>query len=142
MNIQEIKYCPGTLAEGFSTYSLGCLRRLFDGKKVSHVLPYDAPQKNEKVAELFMENRKRISISGVQKKLSLLLEKNQLRLTKGGEHGTYLLKPVPTDLKNIKDVPANEHLTMQIARQVYGINTAENAMVFFKDGSPVYLTRR
>ena len=39
-------------------------------------------------------------------------------------------------------MPANEHLTMQIARQVYGIETAENALIFFKDGSPAYITKR
>jgi serine/threonine-protein kinase HipA len=31
---------------------------------------------------------------------------------------------------------------MQIARQVYGINTAENAIIFFKNGSPAYITKR
>lgn len=39
-------------------------------------------------------------------------------------------------------MPANEHLTMQIARQVYGISTAENALIFFSDGEPAYITRR
>lgn len=39
-------------------------------------------------------------------------------------------------------MPANEHLTMQIARQVYGIDTAENALIFFGDGEPAYLTKR
>jgi serine/threonine-protein kinase HipA len=52
------------------------------------------------------------------------------------------LKPIPRDLKKVDQVPANEHLTMQIAQQVYGIKTAENALVFFKDGSPAYLTKR
>ncbi|ELR72884.1 hypothetical protein C900_00845 [Fulvivirga imtechensis AK7] len=142
MNLDELKYCPGTLAEGFTTYSPGCLRNLFSGKKVSHVLPYEQPEQNEEVAEQFIENRKRISISGVQEKLSLLLEKNHLRLTNQGEQGTYILKPIPRDLKNVDQVPANEHLTMQIARQVYRLNTAENAMVFFKNGSPAYITKR
>lgn len=142
MNLDELKYCPGTLAEGFSTYSPGCLRNLFNGKKVSHVLPYEQPQQSEEVAEQFMENRKRISISGVQEKLSFLLDKNVLRLTKEGEQGTYILKPIPRDLKKVDQVPANEHLTMQIAKQVYGLNTAENAMVFFKNSSPAYITKR
>jgi serine/threonine-protein kinase HipA len=142
MNLDEIKYCPGNLAEGFTTYSPSCLRNLFNGKKVNHVLPYDSPQQNEEVAEQFIENRKRISISGVQEKLSLLLEKNLLRLTKEGEQGTYILKPIPRDLKKVDQVPANEHLTMQIAKQVYGINTAECALIFFKNGSPVYITKR
>jgi len=142
MKLDELKYCPGTLAEGFTTYSQACLRNLFSGKKVSHILPYDQPQLNEEVAELFMENRKRISISGVQEKLSLLLEKNLLRLTKEGEQGTYILKPVPAEVKKADQVPANEHLTMQIAKQVYKINTAENAIIFFKNGTPAYITRR
>ena len=142
MNIHELKHCPGTLSEDFSSYSPGCLRNLFNGKKVSHILPYDQPQQNEDVAEQFMENRKRISISGVQEKLSFVLEKNVLRLTHEGEQGTYILKPIPRDLKKVDQVPANEHLTMQIAKQVFGINTAENAMIFFKNGTPAYITKR
>jgi len=142
MKTEKIKYCPGTLAEGHSTYSSVCLKNLFNNKKVNHVLPYLPPAKNEDVAEIFMENRKRISISGVQEKLSLLLEKNLLRLTHEGEQGTYILKPIPRDLKKVDQVPANEHLTMQIAKQIYGIHTAENAMIFFDDGSPAYITKR
>lgn len=142
MNVHNLKYCPGTLAEGFTSYSPGCLENLFNGKKVNHILPYQPPQQSEEIAEIFMENRKHISISGVQEKLSFMLEKNLLRLTKDEEQGTYILKPIPRDLKKVDQVPANEHLTMQIAKQVYGIHTAENAMIFFKDGSPAYITKR
>ena len=142
MNPDDLKYCPGTLAEGFTTYSPGCLRNLFGGKKVNHVLPYEQPQQSEEVAEQFMENRKHISISGVQEKSSFLLDKNLLRLTTEGEKGTYILKPIPRDLKKVDQVPANEHLTMQIAKQVYGLYTAENAMIFFRNGSPAYITKR
>ena len=142
MNLNELNYCPGTLPESFSTYSPSCLRNMFNGKKVSHVLPYAHPQQSEEIAEQFMENRKRISISGVQEKLSLLLEKNVLRLTKEGEQGTYILKPIPRDLKKVDQVPANEHLTMQIAKQVYSLNPAQNAMIFFKHNSPAYITKR
>jgi serine/threonine-protein kinase HipA len=142
MNSHELNICPGTLTEGFSTYSPGCLRNLFNGRKVHHILPYDQPTQNENVAELFMENRKHISISGVQEKLSFLLEKNMLRLTQKGEQGTYIFKPIPRDLKKVDQVPANEHLTMQIAKQVYGLNTAENALIFFRNGTPAYITKR
>jgi serine/threonine-protein kinase HipA len=31
---------------------------------------------------------------------------------------------------------------MQIAKQVYGLNTAENALIFFKNSSPAYITKR
>jgi serine/threonine-protein kinase HipA len=39
-------------------------------------------------------------------------------------------------------MPANEHLTMQIARQVFGIETAENALIFFQNGEQAYITKR
>jgi len=117
-------------------------RKFFNGKKVSAFLLYDAPQKSEETVELFVENRKRISISGVQEKLSILLDNNVLRLTRQDEQGTYILKPIPNDLKKAPEAPGNEHLTMQIARQVFGMNVAENILVFFKDGTPAYLTKR
>lgn len=142
MSLPVIKYCPGTLAEGFDTYSRTCLKRMFQGKKVYHVLTYDSPSTNPETDELFEENRRHISISGVQEKFSVILEKNKLRLTNEGERGTYILKPIPGAGKKPDQMPANEHLTMQIARQVYGIETAENALIFFKNGAQAYITRR
>ncbi|MFT7056435.1 MAG: serine/threonine-protein kinase HipA, partial [Roseivirga sp.] len=75
-----IKYCPSTLSEGYSAYSPTALKRVFYGKKVNHVLPFPPPQLDEKVAEDFRQNRKQMSISGVQIKQSMRLEKNQLQL--------------------------------------------------------------
>ncbi len=138
----KVDHCPGTLAEGFSTYSRTCLKRVFDGRKVSHVLPYEAPNSNRQTDKLFEDNQKRISISGVQEKFSVLLEKNKLRLIKEGEQGTHILKPIPLAGKKRDQMPANEHLTMQIARQVYNIETAENALIFFQNESPAYITKR
>jgi len=142
MSIPEINFCPGTLAAGFDTYSPTCLKRVFQGKKVYHVLPYKSPRTNADTDELFEENRGRISISGVQEKFSVLLEKNKLRLINEGEMGMYILKPKPSTSRKPEQMPANEHLTMQIARQVYGIETAENALIFFANGDPAYITKR
>jgi serine/threonine-protein kinase HipA len=142
MSLPEIKYCPGTLAKGFDTYSRTSLNRVFNGKKVYHILPYDSPATNQETDELFEENRKRMSISGVQEKFSILLEKNKLRLINEGERGSYILKPIPGAGKKTDQMPANEHLTMQIARQAYGIETAENAIIFFANGTPAYITKR
>ena len=142
MNLPVITHCPGTLAAGYNTYSPTCLKRVFNGKKVFHVLPYDSPASNAHTDELFLENQQIMSISGVQEKFSVLLEKNRLRLTADGERGTYILKPIPNAGRCPDQMPANEHLTMQIARQVYGIETAENALVFFKNGAPAYITKR
>ncbi|MBN2683113.1 MAG: HipA domain-containing protein [Bacteroidales bacterium] len=138
----EIKYCPGTLVEGYNTYSRTCLKRVFNDKKVHHLLPYKSPATDEETDNLFVENRKRMSISGVQEKFSILLEKNKIRLISEGERGTYILKPIPNVGKNKEFMPANEHLTMQIAKQVFNIETAENAMIFFSDGKPAYITKR
>jgi serine/threonine-protein kinase HipA len=138
----EINVCPGTLAPGFHSYSRTALLRVFQGKAVSHILPYDSPASNVLTDELFEENQSRISISGVQEKFSVLLEKNKLRLTAEGERGTYILKPIPNDGRKPDQMPANEHLTMQIARQVYDIETAENALIFFQNGDPAYITKR
>ncbi|MEO9531016.1 MAG: HipA domain-containing protein [Crocinitomicaceae bacterium] len=142
MSLPEIKYDPGTLKEGYDSYSPATLRHVFDGKKVSHILPYDAPKKNEETNEEFLKNRNRFSISGVQEKLSIIQDKNKLRLTKEGEQGTHILKPIPIDLRKVSDVPANEHLTMQIAEQIFDINTASNALIFFQSGEPAYITKR
>jgi serine/threonine-protein kinase HipA len=142
MVLSKIKHCPGTLAEGHTTYSRACLLKVFRGKKVNHILPYDSPASNSETDELFDDNRKRMSISGVQEKFSVLLDKNKLRLIKEGEQGEYILKPIPSAGKRPEYMPANEHLTMQIAKQVYGIETAENALIFFKNSSPAYITKR
>ena len=142
MSLPEIKYCPSTLSEGFDTYSRTALNRVFQGKKVHHVLPYESPASNPETDQMFEENRNRMSISGVQEKFSVLLDKNKLRLINENEQGTYILKPIPSAGKKPDQMPANEHLTMQIARQVYGIETAENALIFFKDGTPAYITKR
>lgn len=142
MLLPEIQYCPGTLALGFNTYSRTCLTRVFNGHKVSHLLPYESPASNNKEKEKFEENRAHMSISGVQEKFSVVLDKNKVRLAHEGERGTYILKPIPAVDKNADQMPANEHLTMQIARQNYGIETAENALIFFSNGIPAYITKR
>lgn len=138
----EINSCPGTLAAGFTTYSRTCIKRVFNGRKVNHILPYTSLQSNQHEADTFEENASRMSISGVQEKFSLIQLKNKLRLTQAGEQGTHILKPIPTISKNADQMPANEHLTMQIAHQVFGIETAANALIFFGNGDPAYITKR
>jgi serine/threonine-protein kinase HipA len=139
-----IKYCPSTLAEGFETYSKAALRKLFNGKKVSHVLEFDPPEISEEAAEKLRQNARHVSISGAQQKYSLLLEKNTLRLTNEGEGGEYILKPVSfrPPFGRPEELPANEHLTMQIAKQAYKMNIAECALIFFKSGESAYITKR
>ncbi|GHT52711.1 hypothetical protein FACS189440_22220 [Bacteroidia bacterium] len=137
----EIKNCPGTLVPGYETYSPAALKKVFGNRKVSHLLDFSHVESQQKVIN---ENIGKISISGVQEKLSAIVDKGKIRLTPDGQQGAYIIKPAP-DYKRLnyrKQMPANEHLTMQIAQQVYGISTADNAMLFFRNGEPAYLTKR
>lgn len=139
----KLTHCPSTLVEGYETYSPVALRNLFAGKKVSHILPYDSPEKNEEDNEKFIENIEHISISGVQDKEVCLVEKGKIRLSQKGEQSTHILKPIPLSrLRRVKEIPANENLTMQIASQVYGIETAANGLCFFQTGESAYITKR
>lgn len=143
MSLPDIKYCPSTLQPGFTTYSPKAEQLLFGGRsrKVRHILPFGPPGKNPGLTKEYNEKRKLISISGVQEKYSLLQHKNNLQLT--GSRGTHILKPVPSErLERVNDLPANEHVTMQMASQVFGIKTAACGMIFFDEGSPAYITRR
>jgi serine/threonine-protein kinase HipA len=143
MSQPEINCCPSTLQPGYHTYSPVAQQSLFGSrsKKVSHILPFASPGKDDEQTRAYNEKRKRISISGVQEKYSLRLHRNTLLLT--DTEGTHILKPVPAErLAMVDDLPANEHVSMLIARQVYGIKTAACGMIFFDDGSPAYITRR
>lgn len=138
----EIKCCPSTLAEGYDTYSPQAVKRLFDGKRVSPFLDFNI---NElKQTDAIVRAMQRISVSGVQEKFSGVIDQSKIRIAEINERATYIIKPAPWDetIATRKQIPANEHVTMQIARQVYGIQTAENGLCFAKDGQVVYLTKR
>lgn len=138
--MKTIDVCPGTLATGFESYSPLCLRKVFESKKVNHVLDFSYEEDHDTLIAAI----NKISISGVQEKLSVVIRNGKLALTPEGESGRYIIKPAP-DYKHLRfkgNIPANEHLTMQIASQVYKIKTAENAMVFFANGEAAYLTKR
>lgn len=130
--------CPGCFKEDQSTFCTSCRKRLFDGKNVASVLPFTRPNYNE--ARLKITDQ-RMSISGIQTKISLVLRGNQLKMAESG--GQYILKPIPTgEFEELDLLPINEHLTMQMARQIFQIETAENALIQFADGELAYLTRR
>jgi serine/threonine-protein kinase HipA len=120
-------------------YCKKCLKELFDGKKVHYVLPFNSPVNEE--SNLYTDLTTKMSISGVQVKYLLKLEERELKLTDKG--GQYILKPVPVgQFRNLDQVPANEHLTMQLAKQFFKIAVPANAIIFFQDGTPAYLIRR
>ncbi len=83
-----------------------------------------------------------MSISGVQDKISLRLNRGRLEPVNTG--GEYILKPIPGTVFPVlhDDVPANEHITMQLAEQLFGIRCAANALIRLADGELAYVTRR
>lgn len=123
----------------FQHYSQAQLRKLTGGVTVSPILPFESPSRE---MSLFNDNRGRLSLSGAQSKYSVVIRDGQFQLTDKTERGTHILKPAITDFENCSDSPANENLTMQIAEQVFGIETAANALCFFRNGEAAYITRR
>ena len=142
--MEELNICPSTLVEGFQTYSPAAVKLLFDGNPVSHILPFRSPNNEEAENEEYAKHVGRVSLSGVQPKAGLIIKGNQLVSPSEQERSRYILKPVPSSyaLLERKDCPANEHLSMQLASQVYHIETAPNALCFFSDGEQAYITRR
>lgn len=137
-----IKVCPSTLRSGFDVYSPSAVKDLFDGVNVSPYLDFDFD--DEKDQRQAIENMHNISISGVQEKFSAVVANGTIRLSRNGEQATHILKPAPYNfnLYARKQIPANEHLTMQIASQIYDIHTAKNGLCFGSSGQPIYITKR
>ena len=94
--METLNVCPSTLAEGFDTYSPTARKLLFDGREVSHILPFDSPNNESSDTEEYARHVGRISLSGVQPKSSLVLNTDgQLVRPSDGERGQYILKPAP-----------------------------------------------
>ena len=115
-----------------------CTKRLFDGKKVTS-LAFDKQEFYKKRNEYI----KRISISGVQDKISLKFDSSD-SLVITDRQGHYILKPSPSveHLANAHDICANEHLSMQISQQIFKIPTALSALIPFSNGEFAYITKR
>lgn len=88
------------------------------------------------------DRTRRSSVSGVQDKVQLRRVRGGFEVVESG--GDYILKSVPrnTSAELAADIPANEALTMDLAGRLFGIRTAEHALVEMKDGEPAYLTKR
>lgn len=138
----EIKNCPSSLKEGFAAYNPRASKQLFGVTNVSPFLKFEIEGIRD-VAEI-TEAMHRISVSGVQEKFPAVIENGVIRIAHDGERSTHILKPAPWDktLRDRKQIPTNEHLTMQIASQIYGIQTALNGLCYTPKGQAIYITRR
>jgi len=110
------------------------------GTATPPILPYDETQLDKLALGVI---RSQITITGVQPKLSLHLEKSEdkaapQRFTIVGLWGGYILK-LPTTLYH--QLPEIEDLTMHLAGAVK-INTVPHCLIRMQSGTFAYLTRR
>lgn len=129
--------CRSCLKDGYGSFCVPCRKKLFDGKKITQILPFTRPQFNE----IRLSQNVKLSISGIQVKHSAKIENGKITLTE--KDGEYILKPIPIGtFKNLDATPANEHISMLMANKIFKINTPPNALMNFKDGEPAYLIKR
>ena len=129
--------CHCCLKETENDFCRSCSQRLFSKANFSAMLKFTLPS----IAQGTNQNTRRISISGAQAKYSLRIVSKELEPT--DNNGTYILKPSTNmQFRLFADMPANEHITMQIAKQIFKLNVAESALLRFTTGEYTYLTKR
>ncbi len=80
----------------------------------------------------------RMSISGVQPKLSVIHDQRKHQVSVVARGGLYILKP-PTE--RFESIPENENLCMNVA-STYGIEVPPHGLLPLMDGRLAYLVRR
>lgn len=129
--------CHCCLKETENDFCRSCSQRLFSKANFSAMLKFTLSS----IAQGTNQNTRRISISGAQAKYSLRIKSKELEPT--DNNGTYILKPATNmQFRLFADMPANEHITMQMAKQIFKLNVAESALLQFTTGEYTYLTRR
>lgn len=130
-----MKRCPITyepIDSGF--YSKKGLNRLNPALKSLKLLSFTEQ-------ELILESQKRMSkmsIQGVQPKLSARLSVKKECFTIVDKHGIFILKPNPTHFVQVSE---NEDVTMRMA-SLAGIEVPFHALIYNKEMKLVYVIRR
>jgi serine/threonine-protein kinase HipA len=128
--------CPITYKsiEGANKYSQTGLGWLSPGLKTLNDFPYSAQEQ----LELAIQHATKLSIQGVQPKLSVKLNSSKSIFEIVDLGGTFILKP-PHHI--FQELPQNEDLTMRLA-SVAGIRVPLHGMVYATDGSLTYFIKR
>jgi serine/threonine-protein kinase HipA len=127
--------CPITYADsGDKKYSDAGLRKLSPKLKILNDFPYSA---EEQVKESVARASK-MSIQGVQPKLSVRLNIKHSIFEIVDVAGRYIIKP---QTPNYSEVPENEDLTMRLAGLI-GIETPLHGLFYSIDGSMAYFIKR
>jgi len=126
--------CPITYAECENKYSLSGLAKLSPRLIELIPLPFSAQEQRMEAASRAVK----MSVQGVQPKLSARLSIKDKKFEIVDQNGTFIIKP-QSDL--YQQVPENEDLTMKMAA-VFGIEVPLSGLVYSKDGSFSYFIKR
>ena len=129
-------YCYKELGEGQKDFHPQCAKKFF-GVRETPLLEY-RHEDLDRLAEQIL--RAQTSLTGVQPKLSLNLNKHEgcYRLTIVGLWGDYIFKPQTEDYLQL---PENEDLTMHLA-QAAKISVVPHSLIRLADGKLGYITKR
>lgn len=127
--------CPITYEFcGMDKYSEKGLRMIAPKLSYLNDLPYTAVELRQEAAN----RAKKLSIQGVQPKLSAAISIAAQEFKIVDQFGTYIIKP-QNDL--FPQLPENEDVTMRMAK-VFGLEVPFHGMLYGKDGSLSYFIKR
>ncbi|MBP6985329.1 MAG: HipA domain-containing protein [Alphaproteobacteria bacterium] len=115
-------------------YSVAGLKRLSPQLKSLKDFPYTMGEQLKEANRM----ASKLSIQGVQPKLSVILNVSQETFDMAEQGGTYILKPQNPQWNSL---PENEDLTMRLASMV-GIDVPVHGLLYCKDGALSYWIRR
>lgn len=126
--------CPITYKETKNRYSISGLKLLSRNLDKLNDLNYS----KEELLKETVSRMPKMSIQGVQPKLSAVLNVGKSKFEIVDKKGLYIFKP-PNDI--YEEVPQNEDLTMRLAETV-GFNIPLHGMIYGKDNSLTYFVKR
>lgn len=129
MNKCPLSYLPCE-SNDFSEQGLKKISRSLSTLKT---LPFDASELRQEA----MQRASRLSIQGVQPKISAVLNLKESRFDIVDAKGRFILKPQ----SDFPEIPENEDLTMHLA-QIAGMKVPLHGLIYAKDRSLVYFIQR
>ena len=127
--------CPITYELcGTKKYSEKGLRMIDPKLTTLHNLPFTAAEQRQETAN----RANKLSIQGVQPKLSAVISVANQQFEIVYQFGNYIIKP-QNDI--FPELPENEDVTMKMAK-VYGLDVPLHGLVYSKDGSLSYFIKR
>lgn len=126
--------CPITYENCEGKYSLNGLKILSRNLKGLNDIEYSAEEQRHEAAK----RATKMSIQGVQPKLSAILNIQLSKFEIVDTYGKFIIKPQHYIYPQL---PENEDLTMKMASKC-GIETPGHGMVYSKDGTLSYFIKR